>query len=746
MKRKCLIAVFISVFIACIMCAFAACFSGVHTVKYVAGDGGYIEGESVQKVADGENGTMVVAVPYSGYAFSGWSDGVLTAERTDISVSKDISVRANFEKLGSVSITYFADEGGYIQGEAEQWGEPGESATPVTAVADNGYLFDGWSDGVLTAERTDTYADDCSLNFTARFKRVDTEQFAGGIGSEAYPYLIETKEQLENVKLYPNSNFRLMKDITLPAVEEGQTNLQLLDDGVYFNGVFDGNGHAISGLTISGSDGAYTGLFGNLAGEVRGLKLENVNISGFGYVGGIAGYSLGVITDCFVSGSVTLLSDADAKFACAGGVVGYIDNSPQNSGEVFCVSEVSAKIQVYVQQIGEGFNLGGLFGYVSDSLTVKNCSAEGSIVFGGENIVYNGSAAGGIVGCCGEGVVLSGCNSAVNITDGYIVGGLAGAAGGDASIADCYATGNVYGSGFSGGLIGVGGNGVSVENCYSSGDVVSEFSCGGLIGGLGSDGALKNCYASGTVTCVGCISYDPDVSMDVCVGGLAGYIDKNTGIDRCYAMGDVTASNDADICVGGLVGKAEGGNSISESYAAGNVAAKPALRKQISYVLDVNLFVGGLVGRMCYWDNVIINCFSSGSLSAEEGDYADNFNAVLVGGGLIGETVYADISYSYTVSRFAEGVVADKKVIGGVVGSAYDLSIANVHWYAVQLYEPDLGYWHYSGWADITLGAQSHMDLSEFYTLASVLNKGQGASVWGNVGENSYPSLIRLAL
>lgn len=34
MKRKCLIAVFISVFIACIMCAFAACSSGVHTVKY----------------------------------------------------------------------------------------------------------------------------------------------------------------------------------------------------------------------------------------------------------------------------------------------------------------------------------------------------------------------------------------------------------------------------------------------------------------------------------------------------------------------------------------------------------------------------------------------------------------------------------------------------------------------------------------------------------------------------------------
>ena len=746
MKRKCLIAVFISAFIVCVMCAFAACFSGVHVVKYVAGDGGYIEGESVQKVKDGESGTAVVAVPYDGYAFSGWSDGVLAAGRTDISVSNDISVTANFEKSGTVSITYFADEGGYIQGEAEQWGEPGESAAPVSAVADEGYVFYSWSDGVLTAERTDSYADNYSYNLTAHFKRANTEQFAGGIGTEAYPYLIETKEQLENVKLYPNSGFRLIKDITLPAVEEGQTNLEPLDGGACFNGVFDGNGHTISGLTVTGSDGDYAGLFSYITGEVRGLKLENVNISGFGYVGGVAGYSAGIISDCFVSGSVTLLSGAGEKPAYAGSVVGYIDCFPQNSGAVPCASGVSAEIQLNVRQIGEGFGIGGLFGGISHSLRVKNCSAEGSIAVGGEDIVYNDSTVGGLAGSCGDGVELSGCNSAVDITDGYIVGGLVGSVVDGVSISDCYAAGNVRSSGFSGGLIGWGGNCVSVENCCSSGDVVSEASCGGLVGILGCDGALKNCYATGTVTCVGYISYDVNVLMSVSVGGLVGYIDKNSDIDSCYATGDVTATNDTDICAGGLVGKTEGGNSISESYAVGYVAAKPALREQIGYVRDVNLYVGGLVGMMCYWDNVIINCFSSGSLSAEEGDYADSFNAVLIGGGLVGETVCADISYSYTMSRFAKGVVEGKKVIGGVVGSAYDLKFENVHWYTAQIYEPDLGYYHYLGLEGITLGAQPHMDLSEFYALAAVLNKGQSVTVWGNVGENSYPSLIRLAL
>ncbi|MBO4308812.1 MAG: MBL fold metallo-hydrolase [Clostridia bacterium] len=68
-----------------------------------------------------------------------------------------------------------------------------------------------------------------------------------------------------------------------------------------FNGIFEGNGHTISGLytskTVASNTGAYGGLFNTLAGTVKNLAIENsfvlVSNSSWGsgniHVGGIAG-------------------------------------------------------------------------------------------------------------------------------------------------------------------------------------------------------------------------------------------------------------------------------------------------------------------------------------------------------------------------------------------------------------------------------------------------------------------------
>ena len=50
-------------------------------------------------------------------------------------------------------VTYTAGEGGHIEGQAEQTVEQGKDATSVTAVADKGYEFEKWSDGVTNYER-----------------------------------------------------------------------------------------------------------------------------------------------------------------------------------------------------------------------------------------------------------------------------------------------------------------------------------------------------------------------------------------------------------------------------------------------------------------------------------------------------------------------------------------------------------------------------------------------------------------
>lgn len=58
----------------------------------------------------------------------------------------------------NLSVVYEAEEGGYIDGEADQLVVKGMDATPVLAVADDGYVFIEWSDG-----KTDPYRHDLEI-------------------------------------------------------------------------------------------------------------------------------------------------------------------------------------------------------------------------------------------------------------------------------------------------------------------------------------------------------------------------------------------------------------------------------------------------------------------------------------------------------------------------------------------------------------------------------------------------------
>jgi hypothetical protein len=68
-----------------------------YTLTYTAGVGGTITGTSPQSVGCGANGTAITAVPNVGYIFVDWSDATTSNPRTDLNVTADISVTANFE-------------------------------------------------------------------------------------------------------------------------------------------------------------------------------------------------------------------------------------------------------------------------------------------------------------------------------------------------------------------------------------------------------------------------------------------------------------------------------------------------------------------------------------------------------------------------------------------------------------------------------------------------------------------------
>lgn len=59
------------------------------------------------------------------------------------------------EEVSLVEVMYMEEGGGHIEGEPVQIVSAGGDCTEVVAVADDGYVFDIWSDGVTTPERTD---------------------------------------------------------------------------------------------------------------------------------------------------------------------------------------------------------------------------------------------------------------------------------------------------------------------------------------------------------------------------------------------------------------------------------------------------------------------------------------------------------------------------------------------------------------------------------------------------------------
>jgi len=66
------------------------------TLTYLAGPDGTIGGPTPQTVFVGANGATVTAMPYAGFSFTGWSDGVTNATRTDTNVIANLSVTAGF--------------------------------------------------------------------------------------------------------------------------------------------------------------------------------------------------------------------------------------------------------------------------------------------------------------------------------------------------------------------------------------------------------------------------------------------------------------------------------------------------------------------------------------------------------------------------------------------------------------------------------------------------------------------------
>jgi hypothetical protein len=139
------------------------------TLSYTAGSNGTISGDTIQTITIGQDGEEVTAIPNTGYHFTSWSDGVLTASRTDLNVTNSISVVANFA-INSYLVEYITIDGGTITGSSTQTINHGSDGMSIVATPNRGYRFTGWSDGSTEATRYESNVTQ-NIELTASFRR-----------------------------------------------------------------------------------------------------------------------------------------------------------------------------------------------------------------------------------------------------------------------------------------------------------------------------------------------------------------------------------------------------------------------------------------------------------------------------------------------------------------------------------------------------------------------------------------------
>ena len=203
-------------------------------------------------------------------------------------------------------------------------------------------------------------------------------------------YTVNNEKGLKNLaKLVNNGetniNITLTGDITLTGEWTPIGNYEK-----QYTGTFDGNGKTITGLTFNHSETNNVGLIGGLGenGIVQDVKLDKVNIKANNNVGGIVGYSLGLIIGCSVSGDISGARQVGGVMGWAGGngnnvvTACYHEGSVSGSEFVGGVTGNSAfsslTASYHVGNVSGSQNVGGVTGGVDARLgIVKACYWNG---------------------------------------------------------------------------------------------------------------------------------------------------------------------------------------------------------------------------------------------------------------------------------------------------------------------------------------------------------------------------------
>lgn len=494
----------------------------------IAASGGDITGSQLSTNLGSGNVTILSTSGASGTAGDVNVNDVVawSANKLTLNAQNNININANLEGSGTAQLALEYGQGALTAGNTSDYRIAAGVQVNLPAGPNFSTLLG--SDGVVR-----NYTVITALGAAGSTTGIDLQGMSGGLAG----------------------NYALGADIDATATSGWNTGAGFAPVGssftITFTGAFDGLGHTVGNLTIARPAESFVGLFGYSGGALRNVGLLNATVSGINYVGALAGYSYGDITNSYVENSISSVTGA----FWVGGLVG------ENSGTI----KDSHVFNVSVN--GDG-KVGGLAGM--NAGTISN-----SYVDGGSNVTGTGNDVGGLVGLnrgtidgssvlFGQvsgsdyvgGLVGNGDYMGSIVTDSFVdnaavagtgsyVGGLMGYDSGEGTIANSYVlNSSVDGTNFVGGLAGGFGScswdcgsGISNSHVINT-DVTGTANVGGLVGV--NSNTISNSYVSSGY-----------VWGDSSVGGLVGY---NLGtLTNSHSDVDVVSVNDSNqVTLGGL--------------------------------------------------------------------------------------------------------------------------------------------------------------------------------------------------
>lgn len=290
---------------------------------------------------------------------------------------------------------------------------------------------------------------------------------------------------LNNIRFpYLGYYYILMNDINLNSYANWEP---IGTSGTPFSGIFEGQGHNISKLTVN-SASKPIGLFGYIsAGTVKNTRVSGTvqGTTDDSQIGGLVGYNNGgVIKNS--SASVAVSGTATTFGSSIGVIAGY------NTGSIsYCSAAGTAfESRVATTALSSQFNIGGVAGYNTGNITY--CSSSATVTAD-----QNSTGLGGLAGLSSG--LISRCYSIGAVTGGFnYIGGFVGMIN-DGSVSNCYAFGKVSGGTLdTGGFVGLHYSG-TVQNCYAIGSVGGSGNVGGF-SGLTNTGTYTACYYNSQTT------------------------------------------------------------------------------------------------------------------------------------------------------------------------------------------------------------------------------------------------------